>query len=111
MSVVPQVRVGGTVKFADDNHVYTVRVLSGRFAICTRPLPKAGHVMYTIIDTEREIRGPNDYVFNPYDYSLETQCEMSLRDLLSKNAAISRRREVPLVFEWIRSPGGTCLGR
>ena len=102
--MTPKLRVGDTVKFADDKRVYTIRAMSSRYAICTTPYPKLGSVFYTIIDNEQMIRGPNDLVLNIYDYTLETECEKSLKDLLDTNIGISRRRSVPLVFDWIRSP-------
>lgn len=83
--------------------------MSERYAICTTPFPKLETVMYTIIDNEKMIRGPNDLVFI-YDYMLETECEKSLRDLLANIVEISRRRSVPLVFEWIRSAEGKLIG-
>lgn len=104
--VTPKLRVGGTVKFADDKRVYTIRAMSERYAICTTPFPKLDTVMYTIIDNDKMIRGPNDLVLNIYDYTLETECEKTLRDLLANIVGISRRRSVSLVFEWIRSAEG-----
>lgn len=91
-------RVGDKVGFSGEKQSYTIRAMSSRFAICTRPFNPQRTVIYTIVDTEKMVRGPNNLVFNVYDYATDEGCMESLRDLESGEIEVSRRRSVPLVF-------------
>lgn len=91
-------RVGSRVRFAEDKQSYTIRAMSERYAICTKPYNPKKTVYYTIVDIVEMIRGPNNLVFNIYDYSKAEDCEQSLRDLVDGKIEISSRHRIPLMF-------------
>ena len=90
--------VGAKVRFAEDSQPYTVRAISERYAICTKPFNPKRTVYYTIIDIVEQVRGPNNLVLNAYDYTQDSDCEKSLQDLVDGKVEISKRHRVPLVF-------------
>lgn len=77
-------------------HIWTVKAVSERYVICTKPYRKIKNVWYTILDFERQIRGTHNYVFSPYDMSIQEDIDQCLKDLISGEIEISHRRNVPL---------------
>ena len=96
----PFFRVGSEVRFAEERKPYTIRAMSERFVICTRPIRHHGEttVLYSIIDTEEMMRGPNDLVLNCYDYAADDGCRESLAALIADEIQLSRRHSIPLVL-------------
>ena len=90
--------LGSRVWFAEEKRPYTVMAIGARYAVCTKPFAARATVMYTIIDIERSVRGPNNLIFNPYDYKSREGCERCLSELESGDCEISSRRQVPLMF-------------
>jgi hypothetical protein len=101
------------VRFAVDEQItfaeeagqpYTVQAINGRFAILTRPMTAedaeendwpgdpSGEVMYTIVDSDTWLRGPNNLVLNCYDYKTREGCEECLCDLAGSRVEMSQRR-------------------
>ena len=72
---------GDKIYFEEEKRPYSIRAISKNYAICTKPFPPQKTVIYTIIDFNKNIRGTNNYVFNPYDYLLDEDCNESLKDL------------------------------
>ena len=93
-------KAGATIRFAEERKPYTIRAMSERFAICTRPIRHRGEktVLYSIIDVQEQERGPNNLVFNMYDYSTDAGCQESLAALDAGEIELSRRRSVPLIL-------------
>lgn len=91
-------RVGAKIQFADENGTYTVRAMSERYAICTKPFNPQRTVIYSIIDIQEMMRGPNNLVLNIYDYKTDKGCEESLADLVDGKVELSRRNSIPLVL-------------
>ncbi|MDF2994279.1 MAG: hypothetical protein K0S37_4793 [Microbacterium sp.] len=63
------------VKFSGDDSRYwwTVRAADDRFAVLTRYAPfRKRPIAYTIIDTERDLRGPCDLIGQGWDFNTES---------------------------------------
>ena len=92
--------IGDKVYFARDVRPYTVKAVGKQFAICTKPFNLKGTVLYTIIDFEEDIRGPNDGIFNVYDYTVQEDIDACLADLLDPESGVAvsctRRRGIDL---------------
>lgn len=100
-------QINDRVTFADEpESPYTVKAVSSRYAILTRPAtaedvvafehegPLEGNVIYTIVDFDSMMRGPNYYVFNMYDYTKQADIDRCLTDLDGGKCEVSRRRSV-----------------
>jgi hypothetical protein len=96
----PPLAVGDRVKFVEEKRSYTVRAVSadGRFAICTKPFNPRHTVLYTIIDFEQGVRGPDDLVFCA-GYETSEDIAANMARLESGDMAVSRRRQLPLRLE------------
>lgn len=108
----------GTKLYANkDKRPYTVRVADDRFAIATKS--HFGTVMYTILDKEKKVCGPDNMVFS-HGYETIEDCEYNLRALQGKEPPntmeVSYRRAVRLDvrgvdFEFLKvvGPDGESL--
>lgn len=108
----------GTKLYANnDKRPYTVRAADDRFAIATKP--HLGTVMYTILDKEKKVCGPDNMVFS-HGYESQEDCDYALRALRGEEPPnqmeVSYRRAVRLdiagvEFEFRRAIGadGTSL--
>lgn len=88
--------VGDKIKFASEKQRYTIKAKSDRYLICTKPFNAIKHVLYTIIDLERLVRGANNNVFNMYDYMVQEDIRCCLEDLESGQIEVSHRNCVML---------------
>lgn len=102
--------VGATIRFAGEESAYTVRAIGQRYAVCTRPVNRRdvdeypdevtshdiGKVWYTIVDSDRMLRGPHNMVFNEYDFVKDDGCRHCLADIESGKIELSRRRSKPV---------------
>lgn len=73
-------KVGGRVKFVGDPRWWTVRAGDERFTILTRQAsfkPK-GTVCYTIIDRDREVRGPCSLIGQGWDFQEDLEADAAL---------------------------------
>lgn len=87
--VLKHFKVGDRLCFRNDkSNALVVRAKSENYLIATTESDRSE---YTIIDTDKGICGPNDRVFNPYDYTKQEDVERCLSDLLKGKVAISRR--------------------
>ena len=92
ISDIIQLRPGMRIWFEGERNGYTIRACNSRYLICTKPFNlKKRTVIYTIVDLERGIRGIDGYVFSPYDYYNQKDCEQCLADLVSGEIGVSRR--------------------
>ncbi len=73
---------------------YTIKAINKRFAILTRPFEDT--VYYTILDNETWMRGPNNLVFNMYDYAKDGDIQQCMIDLESGHCELSRRNSIPV---------------
>lgn len=89
---MPKIPVGSKVKFQSERLRYTVQASDERFAICTKPFnlmksftnKKHCTVLYSIIDFDEDVRGPENLVFG-MGAETRKQCEEMLDRLNGRN--------------------------
>jgi hypothetical protein len=93
--------VGDKVKFAEEKRAYTVKAVSAdkRYAICTKPFNLQQTVLYSIIDFEDDVRGPDNLVFC-YGYKTDEDIAYNLAMLEFGTMKVSYRRRIPLRIVW-----------
>lgn len=103
----------GTKLYANDQkRPYVVKAADERFAIATKP--HFGTVMYTILDKEKKVCGPDNMVFS-HGYESQKDCEYNLARL-QDDMEVSYRRAVRLdvagvefEFRKVEGPDGADL--
>ena len=87
--------MGHRVQFAESRRWWRVRATSGdgRFAILTSPFNLRRVPYYTILDTERGVRGPDDRIFCS-GYEDDGDIADRMRELIAGDIEVSRRRSV-----------------
>ncbi len=80
----------------EEDTPYTIKAINERFAILTRPFEDT--VYYTIVDSETWMRGPNNLVFNMYDYTKNEDIRRCMIDLESGACELSRRNSIPVLL-------------
>lgn len=103
MAMRDDIQVGGLVKFRGERNPYRVQARSERFVICTKPFAPQKTVLYTIIDFERHVRGPDNMVFGN-GYETREDCEARLAELVQGEIEVSYRRNVALAIEAVKLP-------
>jgi len=93
-------KVGDRVKFREERLPYRVIARNDRFMVCTKPFNLKHTVLYTIIDLCLNIRGTENLVFGLGAETKEQCVEMVLR-LESGESEISRRNQIPLIYDFI----------
>lgn len=88
-------KMGHRVQFAESQRWWRVRATSGdgRFAILTSPFNLGRVPYYTILDTERGVRGPDDRIFCS-GYEDDGDIADRMRELIAGDIHVSRRRAV-----------------
>lgn len=103
-------KVGDQIKFRNEKQRYRIRACNERFLICTKPFNPKQTVIYTIVDLEEKIRGPENLIFG-MGFETDTQCLDALNRLMGKDkdvgfpTEISHRNRVPLDIEEIKHYG------
>lgn len=94
---------GDRIKFAGEKQRYTVRAVSsdGRWAICTKPFNLQHTVLYTIVDFDSGVRGPDNYGGLGYESGDEIRRAMNW--LEAGDAEVSYRYDVYLDIEDVRA--------
>lgn len=96
--------IGCTLTFVRNPEEYTVKACDSRFVICTRPGRTTPE--YTIIDLEKNIRGPHNFLFSKYDFSRQGYIDKLLFDLNHEfgGVKISEQSKIPLDITSIKYP-------
>lgn len=55
--------IGTKIKFVKEKGAYVIRARSRRFIVCTKPYNPKRTVIYTIIDLQEKVRGPENLIF------------------------------------------------
>jgi hypothetical protein len=84
------IHLGDKVWFEEEKLGYTVRAISDNFIICTKPFNPKHTVLYTIIDTVKEIRGTENLIFCA-GAETDEQVTSMLQRLVSGETEISHR--------------------
>lgn len=97
---MPKLKVGDKIWFKNERQGYTVQARDERFIICTKPFNLQKTVLYTIIDLQDHIRGPDNMWCGP-GYETRFECEENLKGLngISVNRidlAVSWKYSAPL---------------
>ncbi len=109
-ALLPDLQPGSKVWFAEEKRPYTVRARNRRFIVCTKPFPPRKTVIYTVIDAEEEIRGPENLIFCN-GAETDEQCQ-EMADRLGKlETEVSHRNNIPLVIVRARPLGETVSGK
>lgn len=87
--------VGSRIWFNGEVNPYRVRARNARYIICTKPFNPKHTVLYTIIDLQTDMRGPDNSVFF-MGYETDEQIEANMRELEGGRLEVSHRRAVPL---------------
>jgi hypothetical protein len=92
-------KVGDRIKFRGERQRYTVRAVSvdGRWVICTKPLNIRKTVLYTVIDFDSNVRGPDNY--GGLGYETGGQIAAALARFEDDDAEVSYRYDVELDIE------------
>lgn len=101
--------IGCRVRFSEERLSYTIQARGPRFIVCTKPFNPLNTVLYTVIDLEKLVRGPENLVLGA---GAETagQCEEMLARLEGRNheagftSEVSRRRSIPLRVDFVMPP-------
>lgn len=99
--ILSQLHAGAKVWFDREVQGYNVIARSERFIVCTKPFNPKHTVLYTIIDTKREIRGTENLVFGA-GAETDEQCEEMVKRLEGRckdtgfQTEISHRNNVPV---------------
>lgn len=92
--------IGTKIKFENEKQSYTVRASNIAFAVCTKPFNARKTVLYTIVDWNENIRGPENLIFG-MGAETETQCREMLIRLTNGESAVSHRNQRKLDVEKI----------
>ncbi|MDV8022296.1 hypothetical protein [Rhodococcus sp. IEGM 1330] len=102
----PDLAVGGKVTFiGEPRRPYIVRATSENFAVLTRQAdfkPKGVH-FYCIIDWRKSVRGPCNLIGNGWDTTTDESCEELCAELETGSVEVSRRNQIALDIQAVRS--------
>jgi hypothetical protein len=88
MKKLADLQIGDNVFFLhDEPKSYQVKAKAQNFIIAT--VEDGDYKRYTIIDTDKEICGPHDRTFNPYDFTKQEDIETCLNDVINKKYGIT----------------------
>lgn len=92
--------VGQKIKFKSEKKRYTIVGITDRYLVCIKPLNfKKGFYLYTIVDLQEKMRGPDHWVFGKYNHKDKDSLEKCLEDLKSGECQLSHRRPIKLDLE------------
>jgi hypothetical protein len=97
MTYMNTYKVGDLIRFPEERRPYRIKARSDRYLICTKPFNARKTVLYTIVDFERGVRGPDNMVFG-MGYETDADCAARMDELLSGDTEVSHRRSIPLVL-------------
>ncbi|MBY3434797.1 hypothetical protein [Rhizobium laguerreae] len=87
--------VGNRIWFASEKRPYKVRARNARYLICTKPFNPKKTVLYTIIDLDEEVRGPDNLIFG-VGYEDEASIAENMRSLAAGEMEVSHRNRIDL---------------
>ena len=102
--------VGSKVKFASEKHRYTVQASNERYAVCNKPFNLRHTTLYTIIDLQEKVRGPENLIFGE-GAETRKECEEMLERLTAVGTGphnelseVSHRHRIDLDIEAFFGP-------
>lgn len=91
--VLTDLPVDSRIWFAEEKRPYTVQARSDRYLICTKPFAAQRTVLYTIIDLQEGVRGPENLIFGMGAETRE-QCEQMIGRIEGRDRDFESRTEV-----------------
>lgn len=89
-------QVGDKIKFEREKQRYTVQARSARYLVCNKPFNARHTVLYTIVDLQERVRGPENLIFGIGAETRE-QCEAMLGRLTEPDPTeVLHRHRIPL---------------
>lgn len=98
-----KIPAGAKVWFRGEKQGYTVRASNTAFCVLTKPFNAQKTVLYTIIDWEQKIRGPEDLVFGA-GAETDEQCAEMLERLTQGESEVSSRYDLKLDIVKYKNP-------
>ena len=83
-------KVGDRIKFKSEKQSYRICAADERFAVCIKPFNLRKTTIYTIVDLERGVRGPDNRIFCE-GYETDEDAERALKQLQSGEIEVSHR--------------------
>jgi len=122
-------KVGQQVFFTNEKLPMTVMATSDRYAVVSRKLHRREDAdllhhkvkmdayssfteafenckdlpVYSILDFEENIKGPDNLIFGDFDYSEEKDCVKAIKDLENGRMEITHRNRVDLNIDWAKT--------
>ncbi len=97
--------LGDKIYFEGEKRPYKVRAYNKRYVVCTKPHNPMNTVLYTIIDLEENIRGPENLLFGE-GFETNQQCWNAIHRLhgfpehdVPPESTVSHINRVPLLIE------------
>src|SRR4051812_40632064 len=87
---------GDLIKVSNLKQRFTVKAVSDRYVIATKPFNLRKTVQYFIADFEEGWRAPINLIFSPYDFKVQADIDECLKDLESGRCGLSRRHGIKL---------------
>ncbi|QDP86051.1 hypothetical protein FNJ88_11025 [Chryseobacterium sp. SNU WT5] len=124
-----KIKINQGVYFIGESLPMTVMAKSDRYIICSRSLDvkededlisdevKRGAYfnkheaykdlkecpVYSILDLEENVKGPDSYIFGMFDYSNSDDCEEAIAELEAEEMQVSYRNRSNLNIDWERT--------
>lgn len=95
-----EIREGDRIKFAGERNSYRVMAADDRFAVCMKPFNAQKTTIYTIVDQQDQVRGPDNKIFGG-PYESQADADRALGQLQRGEISVSRRRSVKLEIDKI----------
>lgn len=90
-----RIPVGARMWFKGESQPYRVRASNVAFVILTKPFNLRHTVLYSIIDWESNVRGPEDLIFG-MGAETDEACQEMLERLTAGETNVSKRHYAPL---------------
>lgn len=94
--------VGSRIWFDEERQPYKVRSRNARFVVCTKPYNPRRTVIYTVVDLDENVRGPENLVFGMGAETDDDCNEMIAR--LGTETEVSHRNRIPLRVTRVSQP-------
>ncbi len=96
-----EIGVGDIVTFKEEKRGYRVRAQGARYLVCTKPFNPRKTVLYTVVDTQQQIRGTENLIFGA-GAETDQDCLEMIERLESGETEVSSRNWIPLVITAVR---------
>lgn len=85
--------VGSKIWFSEERLGYSIRAKGGQFLILTKPFNPKKTVLYTILNVENMVRGPENLIFGA-GAETDEECEEMIARLTRGDSGLSSKRSI-----------------